>query len=75
MTELAPRIIVDPGIRFGRPLIKGSRVPVEVVVGKLAGGMNVDDVAREYGIERADVLAALSYAARIVSEEQVRALT
>jgi uncharacterized protein (DUF433 family) len=74
MTELAPRIIADLGVRFGRPVIKGTRVPVEVVVGKLAGGMAVDDVAREYGLERADVLATLSYAARIVAEEQVRAL-
>ena len=73
MTEIAPRIVVDEAIRFGKPVIKGTRVPVDVVVGKVAAGMNVDEVAQEYGLTRDDVLAALSYAARAVAEEQIRA--
>lgn len=73
MREIAPRIVVDERVRFGRPVIQGTRVPVEVIVGKLAGGMTADDVADEYGITREDVLAALSYAARAVADEQVRA--
>lgn len=47
MREIAPRITVDELVRFGRPVIKGTRVPVELVVGKLAGGMGVDEVAEE----------------------------
>jgi uncharacterized protein (DUF433 family) len=74
MVEIAPRIVVDKQVHFGRPVIRGTRVPIDLVVGKLAGGMTVEDVAREYGIEREDVLAALAYAARSLSEEQVRAL-
>jgi uncharacterized protein (DUF433 family) len=47
---------------------------VEVVLGKLAGGMSVEAVADEYGLTREDVLSALSYAARTVAAEEVRAV-
>jgi uncharacterized protein (DUF433 family) len=59
--ELAPRIVVDSEIRFGKPIIDGTRVPVEIVVGELGGGMSVEEVADEYRITREDVLAALTY--------------
>jgi uncharacterized protein (DUF433 family) len=72
--EIAPRITVDQAVRFGKPVIKGTRVPVELVVGKLAGGMNTDEVMREYELQREDVLAALAYAARLVAQEEVRVL-
>jgi len=71
--QIAPRIVVDEKIRFGRPVIEGTRVPVELVLGKLAGGMTVEAVAEEYGLTREDVLAALAYAARSVAEEEIRA--
>ena len=74
MTEIAPRIVVDEAIQGGRPVIQGTRVPVDVVIGKLAGGMSQEDVEREYGLVREDVLAALAYAARSLSEERVRAV-
>jgi uncharacterized protein (DUF433 family) len=35
MTEIAPRIVVDPAVRFGRPVIRGTRVPVALVMCKL----------------------------------------
>jgi uncharacterized protein (DUF433 family) len=73
MKEIAPRITVDDKVRFGRPVIQGTRVPVEVVVGQLAAGMTVEQVAEEYGLTRDDVLAALAYAARAIADEQVRA--
>jgi uncharacterized protein (DUF433 family) len=73
-TELAPGIVVDPTIRLGRPVIHGTRVPVDVVVGQLAAGLTAEQVADEYGITRNDVLAALSYAARVLAAEQVRAV-
>ena len=71
---LAPRIVADPAIRSGRPVIEGSRVPVDVVVGQMAAGLAADEVATEYGITREDVLAALGYAAHVLSSEQVRAV-
>ena len=74
MTEIAPRVVVDEAVRFGRPVIKGTRVPVELVVSNLARGMTTDEVCEEHGLQREDVLAALSYAARQLSEEQIRAV-
>ncbi len=73
-TELAPHIVVDPEIRTGRPVIQGTRVPVDVVVGQMAAGLTADEVADEYGITRDDVLAALAYAANVLAAEQVRAV-
>jgi uncharacterized protein (DUF433 family) len=45
-----------------------------VVVGQLAAGLSPDQVAEEYGITHADVLAALAYAAKVLAAEQVRAV-
>jgi len=73
MKEIAPRITVDENTRFGRPVIEGTRVPVELVVGKLAAGLSVEEICGDYGIEREDVLAALAYAARALADEQIRA--
>lgn len=70
--EIAPRIVVDPDVRFGKPVIRGTRVPVELVIAKLSGGMTVQEVAEEYGITQEDVLAALGYAAQRLAMEEVR---
>jgi len=59
VTEIAPRITVDEKVRFGKPVIAGTRVPVDLIVGKLAGGMTVEQVMEEYALVREDVLAAL----------------
>lgn len=69
--EIAPRIVVDPNIRFGKPVIQGTRVPVDLVLGKLAGGMSVDEIAEEYALTEEDIRAALRYAANLVSQEEI----
>ena len=61
--EIAHGIVVDEKIRFGKPVIKGSRVPVDLIIGKLAGGMTYDEVTSEYDLTKEDILAALGYAA------------
>ena len=71
MREIAPKISVDPGVRFGKPVIKGTRVPVEILVAKLAGGMSSQDVGEAYGVSKDDVLAALAYAANSISSERI----
>lgn len=71
--EIAPGITVDPAVRFGRPVIKGTRVPIDVVLGQLAGGLTVDAVAEAYGVTREAVFAALRYAAERIASEEVRA--
>ena len=70
--EIAPGIVVDKNIRFGKPVIKGTRVPVELVLGKLAGGTSFEELMREYDLSRQDILAALSYATQLVRSEEVR---
>jgi uncharacterized protein (DUF433 family) len=74
MRELASRITVDEKVAFGKPVIRGTRVPVALVIAKLAGGMSAAEVAQEYELEQEDVLAALSYAARLLNEEQILAI-
>jgi uncharacterized protein (DUF433 family) len=65
------RIIIDPMVRHGKPIIKGTRVPIDVILGSLACGMSVDEVAKEYGITKKDVLATIEYAAKLVSKEEI----
>jgi len=60
--EIAPRIVVDPQVRFGKPVIQGTRVPIHVLVAKVAGGMTAEQVADEYGVTVEDVRAALGFA-------------
>ena len=72
--EIANRIMVDEKIRFGRPIIKGTRVPVDLIIGKLAGGMTYDEIMSEYELTKEDILAALDYAAKHLSDEEVRAI-
>ncbi len=62
-TEVAPGIVIDDAVQAGKPLIKGTRVPVEVVVGHLAAGDSM-----------ATIRAALGYAARLLGDETVRAV-
>lgn len=70
--EIAHRIVVDEKIRFGKPVIKGTRVPVDLILGKLAGGMTYEEVIKEYDISREDILAVLNYTARMLSEEEIK---
>jgi uncharacterized protein (DUF433 family) len=72
--EIAPRISIDEKVRFGKPVIKGTRVPVDLIIGKLAGGMTYEEVMSEYDLAREDILAALHYAAKHLSNEEVRAI-
>ena len=70
--EIAPRITVDPQVRFGQPVIKGTRVPVAVILDEMAAGTTLEDIAREYGVTREDVRAVLRYAAEIITGEDIK---
>jgi uncharacterized protein (DUF433 family) len=65
------RIIIDPEIRHGKPFIKGTRVSIEVILGSLAGGMEIKDIAKDYDIKKEDVQAAAEYAMKIVANEEI----
>jgi uncharacterized protein (DUF433 family) len=70
------RVTVDPHVMRGKPVIRGTRIPVEMIVRMLSQGVSERDVLEEYpGLEIADVRAALGYAAAIVANEDVFPLT
>lgn len=69
--ELYAGVVSDPQILGGKPVIKGTRVPIALVLGKLAGGMSVDEVMYEYYLTLEDIRAALGYAAQRLSEEVI----
>ena len=71
VVQLSTGIIIDPSIRSGRPVIRGTRVPVDIIVGRVAAGMAIPSVADEYGITEKDVYNALGYAAQRLTEERV----
>jgi uncharacterized protein (DUF433 family) len=64
------RIVIDPRIQHGKPVIRGTRVPVTRIVGGLAGGMTFEEVQKEYGVTAEDVRAALEFANQIIEQEE-----
>lgn len=58
------RISINPEIRFGKPCIKGTRIAVLDILGWLAADMSFDEILEDFPeLERADILAALAFAA------------
>ena len=68
------RIDIDPAVCHGKPVIRGTRVPVSIVLGSLAAGMTHDEVQREYDLTEEDIRAALAFANALVQEESFHAL-
>jgi uncharacterized protein (DUF433 family) len=68
------RIVIDPAICDGKPVIRGTRLPVTVVVGSLAGGMTFEDVQREYDVTADDIRAALRYLGELAEQESFHPL-
>jgi uncharacterized protein (DUF433 family) len=66
------RIVVDPKIMIGKPVIRGTRLPIEIIVEKVAYGASIDDLRRDYPfLKDEDVRAALLYAAKRIANEEV----
>jgi uncharacterized protein (DUF433 family) len=68
------RVVIDPAIHHGKPVIRGTRVPVTVVVGSLAGGMTFDQIQREYDITAEDIRAALRFVGELAEQESFHPL-
>jgi uncharacterized protein (DUF433 family) len=54
-------IIVNDKIRFGKPIIEGTRITVDEILGALAGGMSYEEIKEEYGITEKDIKAVLTF--------------
>lgn len=69
------RITSNPEILVGKPVIKGTRISVELILGWLANGWPFDKIIEAYPhISREDILAALAFAAEMMHEEQYIAM-
>ena len=69
------RITTDPNICHGKPCVRGLRYPVETVLEWLASGMSIDNILGDYeDLERDDILAVLSYAARLAHIKSITML-
>ena len=73
VAEIVPGVTVDPTVAFGKPVIAGTRTPVAVVLGQLAGGLREDEVRQEYDLSEAQIRAAIRYGAWLAENEVVRA--
>lgn len=70
--RLLNRIETNPNIMLGKPVIKGSRLPVEIILEKLAYGETEDEILKEYPfLKKEDIKAALLFAAKTLSLEEV----
>ena len=67
-------IVIDPKICHGKPVVRGTRMPVALIVGSLAGGMGFDEVEREYKLTRDQIRAALKFAGELVEHEEFHPL-
>jgi len=72
--KVKERIVIDPKVQHGKPVIRGTRVPVARIISELAGGMAKEEVMREYEITADDVAAALAYAADLVEADEFHPL-
>lgn len=68
------RIIIDPKTQHGKPIIRGTRVPVARIVGGLAGGMTLQQIEAEYGVTETDIRAALQFANDLIENEEYHPL-
>ena len=69
------RIVVNPDVLLGKPVIKGTRLAVEFIVDLLAQGWSEQDITENYpGVAHEDIAACLSYAGEVLKTERVYAL-
>ena len=72
MAILAQRIEINPAVMLGKPVIRGTRIPVELIIRKLGEGATEADLLDGYpGLAREDIQAALAYAADSLAHETI----
>jgi uncharacterized protein (DUF433 family) len=66
------RIVIDPDVLAGKPVVRGTRLSVDFLLGLLAQGWSESEILRNYpGLQREDLLACWAYAAEVLSQERV----
>jgi uncharacterized protein (DUF433 family) len=70
-TDQLERIEIDPEVMLGKPVIRGSRITVEIILEKIAAGFSVEDIQSDYPrLTRDDVLAAVAFARQAISTDE-----
>lgn len=69
--RLLNRIVVNPKVMTGKPVIKGTRISVEQVLRLLAQGLSFDEILKDYPhLKKDDIMAALLYTAKVMGKEE-----
>jgi uncharacterized protein (DUF433 family) len=70
LEEIDDRIVIDPDVMVGKPVIKGTRIPVYLIVEFIANGMTEEEILKEYPqLRKEDIKAALLYASKCLKRE------
>ena len=65
--ELLERIVINPKVMVGKPVIRGTRLTVQYILGLLAHGATIEEILQEYeGLTREDILACLMFAREVL---------
>ncbi|HZD90092.1 MAG TPA: DUF433 domain-containing protein [Pseudolabrys sp.] len=66
------RIVVDPAVLAGKPVVRGTRLSVDFIIGLMADGWSESDILQNYpGLTHEDIAACLSYARDVLTSEKV----
>lgn len=68
------RIVSDPAVCHGKPVIRGARMPVSLIIGSLAGGMSFEQLGQEYDLTPEDIRAALKFVGKLAEQESFHLL-
>jgi uncharacterized protein (DUF433 family) len=72
MEEISDRIEIDSEVLAGKPVIKGTRIPVYLIIELLGNGLSEKDVLSQYPtLKKEDIKAALIYASKCVENEEI----
>lgn len=72
MLSMVQRVVVDPKVLAGKPVIKGTRIPVYLVLGLLGAGKTIPQIVRDYPeLTVQDVKAGIDYAQQLVKREEI----
>ena len=71
-TYLTDRITIDPQVCHGKPVIRGLRYPVELMLELLSSGMTIEELLADYAyLEKEDFLACIEYAAKLTQVKSI----
>jgi len=72
MPKVEERIVLDPAVLAGKPVVRGTRLSVEFIIGLMADGWSEADILGNYpGLTRDDIAACLAYARDVLNSERV----